>query len=758
MADPAPYDPVTSQKLGDTTIIGKPLDRVDGIPKVSGKARYAYEETTGEPVAYGFIVEAAIARGRISRIDSADASAVPGVLLVLTHLNAPRQAPFGPAAIPNRLSRARPLLNDANVLYYGQPVALVVATTFEIARQAAYLVRVAYQRDHADLNLKKSLDKAYRPNAVGPGYAADTSVGDFDSGFAGSKVQIDVTYSNGYQNHNPMEPHAALAIWEGDRLTVHASQQQIVNARQSLASTLQIPLEKARIVSRYVGGGFGSKLPVNSELVLAAMAAKMLGRPVKVGQTRQQMFSNTGHRPAFEQRVRLGANENGQLDAISHEVWLQTSRFDEYAEQAATVARSLYAAPNRQTRHRLVPLDIQHGESMRAPGEAPGLLAVECAMDELAVQLNMDPVELRIRNEPKVDPERGVPFSSRQLVHCLQQGAERFGWSDRPTKPRSRREGRLLIGFGMSAGIRPNKIGKSAARVSLRRDGGIIARLDMTDIGTGSYTILTQIVAEMLGVSPDAVTVELGDSNFPTTTGSGGSLGAGSSGSALYNACVALREAIIEAATHDAQSSLYGSNSVAAKFERGGVTIGANSERLAQIAQRAPNIIEAEGSILPSDNTQRYAQFSYGAYFTEVQVDVDTAEIRARRMLGVFDTGRILNERTARSQLIGGMVWGLSAALHEEGVIDDRYGQFVNRDLAGYHFPVHADMPQIDVVWLDGRDDTVNPLGSKGLGELSICGSGAAIANAVYNATGIRVRSFPVTLDKLLPSLTAEAF
>jgi xanthine dehydrogenase YagR molybdenum-binding subunit len=487
------------------------------------------------------------------------------------------------------------------------------------------------------------------------------------------------------------------------------------------------------------------------------MAAKMLGRPVKVAQTRQQMFSNTGHRPTFRQRVRLGANENGELQAISHEAWLQTSRFDEYAEQAATVTRSLYAAPNRQTRHRLVPLDMQHGESMRAPGEAPGLLAVECAMDELAVRLNMDPVELRIRNEPKIDPERGVPFSSRQLVQCLQQGAERFGWSERPTKPRSRREGRLLIGFGMSAGIRPNKIGNAAARVLLRPDGGITARLDMTDIGTGSYTILTQIVAEMLGVSPDMVTVELGDSNFPTTTGSGGSLGAGSSGAALFNACGALRKAILQTAIHERQSPLYGSNSTAARFERGGVTIGAHSERLEQIAQRAPRVIEAEDSIGPSASTQRYAQFSYGAYFAEVQVDVDTAEIRARRMIGVFDTGRILNKKTARSQLMGGMVWGLSAALHEEGVIDDRWGQFVNRDLAGYHFPVHADMPKIDVVWLDGRDDTVNPLGSKGLGELSICGSGAAIANAVYNATGIRVRSFPITLDKLLKGLTAEA-
>jgi xanthine dehydrogenase YagR molybdenum-binding subunit len=540
-------------------------------------------------------------------------------------------------------------------------------------------------------------------------------------------------------------------------LTIYASQQHVANARQALAATLQIPPEKIRLVSRYVGGGFGAKLIINPEVVLAALAARVLRRPVKVAQTRQQMFAQTGHRPAFVQRVRLGADREGRLLAIGHEAWSQTARFEEFAEQAATVTRSLYAAPHRLTRHRLVPLDLQHGETMRAPGEAPGLLAVESAIDELAVALDMDPVALRLCNEPALDPERDVPFSSRKLPECLREGARRFGWDDRPTAPRSRRDGRLLIGYGMAAGIRPNKIGRAAARVILRPDGRVAALLDMTDIGTGSYTILTQIVAEVLGVSPGAVTVALGDSDFPATTGSGGSMGAGSSGSALYNASVALAGAIGRAAVRDRRSLLYGSDPAGVQLMGGAAIVGNRSETLADIAARqGAGGIVAEGSVAPGDSYQRFSQHSFAAYFAEIQVDVDTAETRVRRMLGVFDAGRILNEKTARSQLIGGMIWGISAALHEESVIDGRYGTVVNRDLAGYHVPVHADIPEIEAVLLAGDDQAANPLGSKGVGELGICGAGAAVANAVYNATGVRVRSFPITIEKIMEALPRE--
>jgi xanthine dehydrogenase YagR molybdenum-binding subunit len=533
MADPRAYDPASSPKLDAVTFVCQPLDRLDGTAKVTGQAKYAYEYHTNPRAAYGFIVEATIARGRILALDTELAERAPGVRLVMTHLNAARQATFGPRAVANRNARARPVLVDAEILYFGQPIALVVADGFEQARAGAALVNTRYDREQAALALEDNLDRAYRPERVGPGFAPDTAVGDFEGAFAAAPVTVDATYDNAYQHHNPLEPHAALAEWDGDVLTAYVSQQNLATARAALAATLQIAPEKIHLVSRYIGGGFGSKLPINAEIALASLAARVLGRPVKVAQTRQQMFANTGHRPAFRQRIRLGADRNGRLTAIAHEVWGQTARFEEFAEQTATFTRSLYAAPNRRTRHRLVPLDLQHGETMRAPGEAPGLLVFESAMDELATALDIDPVELRLRNEPERDPELQIPFSSRRLATCLREGARRFGWDQRPKSPRSRREGRQLIGFGMSAGIRPNRIGKSSAQVTLRRDGGVTARLDMTDIGTGSYTILTQVVADAMGLPPAEIRIELGNSDFPETTGSGGSLGAGSACSAV---------------------------------------------------------------------------------------------------------------------------------------------------------------------------------------------------------------------------------
>lgn len=748
------YDPAVSPRLGAPNHVGQPLARLDGVAKVTGRATYAAEYKLDESAAFGFIVEATIGKGRIATLDTAAAENAPGVRLVLTHLNAPRQAAFGPPAVANRNARARPVLAGPDIQFYGEPIALVVADGFEQARAAAALVRARYHRTASAFVLQDNLDQAYRPQIVGPGYAPDSAIGDFAAGFAAAAVKIDVTYENAPQHHNPMEPHAALAQWDGDKLTAYVSQQQLSSARTALASTLRIPPEKIHLISRYIGGGFGSKLPINTEVVLASLAARMLGRPVKVVLTRPQMFTNTGHRPAFRQRIRLGADREGRLTAIAHEAAGETARFEEYAENVATFSRSLYAAPNRLTRHRLVPLDMQHGETMRAPGEAPGMLAFESAMDELAMALNIDPVELRLRNEPQVDPELHIPFSTRHLVTCLTEGARRFGWAQRPTIPASRREGRQLIGFGMSVGIRPNKLRESAAQATLHHDGRVSVRLDMTDIGTGSYTILTQVAADAMGLTPDAIRIELGDSDFPVTPGSGGSFGAGSSCSGLYNACIALRRVIALAAVGDERSPLWRAAATDVVFRNGLVSAGNAVESLVDIAARSPDGFHANGAIAPGDTYQRYSQNSYAAYFAEVQVDMDTAEVRARRMLGVFDAGRILNARTARSQLLGGMIWGLSSALHEAGVVDPRYGNFVAHDLASYHFAANADAPQIEIVMLDGTDDASNPLGSKGLGELAICGSGAAIANAIFNATGARVRSFPITLDKILGHLS----
>jgi xanthine dehydrogenase YagR molybdenum-binding subunit len=554
-----------------------------------------------------------------------------------------------------------------------------------------------------------------------------------------------------------MEPNACLAVPRGDDLIVYTSCQIVDAARASIAGTLQVPAERIHIVTPYVGGGFGSKLRIHYETILAVFAARALGRPVKVALTRQQIFHLVGVRPMSKQRVRLGAGRDGRLVAIAHEASMHTSRRVEFAELTATTTRSLYAAPHRLTRTRLVPLDLPRGEDVRAPGEAPGLLTVESAMDELAHALGMDPVELRIRNEPTLDPERGVPYSDRHLVDCLREGARRFGWERRPPEPASIREGQWLVGYGVAAAIRVHLQGPAKARVRLGADGTAVVLTDMTDIGTGTYTILTQVAADGLGLPPDRVRVELGRSEFPVSAGSAGSWGAGNSSTAVHRACAALREKLLTTACDDARSALHGLDPADAMFSGGRVSIGGASEALSEIVARDhPEGVDAEGEIVfmaDDPNYEAYAIHSYGAHFAEVGVDADTAEIRLRRMLGVFSVGRVLNAKTARSQLISGMIWGLGAALEEEAVVDPRSGAFVNRDLAQYLVPVHADIPEVDAVMLEGFDDKANVLGVKGLGELGICGAGAAVANAVFNATGVRVRDFPITLEKVLPGL-----
>jgi xanthine dehydrogenase YagR molybdenum-binding subunit len=701
------------------TIIGQPIDRVDGPLKVTGQATYAYEQwEAGQPL-YGFVVGATIGRGRITRIDTSRAERSPDVRMVMTYQNAPAQGT--PDLSLWSYARARPALSGPEVHHYGEPVALVVAATFEQARAAANLVKVDYAPEEGNYDFGARLDQAYAPKTVKGRWDTDTAVGDFDSAFATAEVTVDQRYTTPYQFSQPMEPAACLAVWHGDDLTAYVSAQTLMWARSSIAGTLRIDPQRVHLVTPYVGGGFGSKLGIHAETILAALAARQSSQPVKVAMTRQQIFHLVGPRPASSQRVRLGAGRDGRLVAIAHEVNMPTSPHEEYVEQTAVTTRSLYAAPNRLTRHRLTPLDLQPGEDVRAPGEAPGLLAVESAMDELADALGMDPVELRIRNEPAHDPERNVPFSDRRLVECMREGARRFGWDGRPARPASLRDGRWLVGYGMAAGIRMHFQGPTKVRVRLGPDGVAVVQTDMTDIGTGTYTILTQVAAERLELPLDRVRIELGDSDFPTSAGSGGSWGAANSSTSVHRACEALREKLRQA---------------------GG--------------QIPPEGLEAEGEIVGMADDPSYKAYSihtYGAHFAEVGVDADTAEIRLRRMLGVFSAGRILNAKTARSQLIGGMTWGVSSALLEGTMMDTRSGAFVNRDLAEYLVTVHADIPQIDAVMLDGSDERANVLGVKGLGELGNCGSGAAVANAVFNATGVRVRDFPITLDKVLPGL-----
>lgn len=750
-------NPIDENKQG---LIGKGVNRIDGPLKVTGQAKYSYEHQLEAKTAYGFLVGATIAKGKIRKINTTQAEKAPGVLLVLTHLNAPVQGDYGPAIPENTaMKRPKPFLDRTEIRYYGEPVAFVVAETFEAARNAAALVKVDYDEDPSGrFSLAKFQDQAYKPSSVEPGVAADTQQGDFEDAFRTAPVQVDATYTTPYQHHHAMELHASLATWSGDKLTIYSAHQLPASCCITLAKTLKVPKENIRLLCKYIGGGFGGKLYTEADAILSALAARMLGRPVKTSFTRQQTFANVPHRGEGIQRVRLGASPEGKLIAFGHECWLQTATFDECIEQAATFSRSLYAAPHRLTRHRGVALDLPPAGDMRAPGEAIGMLAVEQAMDELACQLNIDPVELRVINEPQIDPERQVPFSTRAMVPCLREGARRFGWENRPQKPGEKRDGEWFIGYGMAASIRANYLAESEARVVMDGSGKLRVEMAMTDIGTGTYTIMAQIAAETMGLPMSEVEVEMGDSDFPPTPGSGGSFGANSTGSALYYACMEMRKQLAEAAVQQAESPLSGLMAEAATFENGSVIIQGKSDRYKSIVSRLPQQkLTANGSITPLKTYEDYSQAAYGAHFVEVGVHAATGEIRLHRMLGVFTAGRILNEKTANSQAIGGMIWGVGGALLEGSVVDQRYGHFINQDLAGYHIAAHADVPNIQAIFLPEVDDKTGPLKIKGIGELSICGSGAAVANAVYNACGVRVRDYPITLDKIIEHLP-EAF
>ena len=715
-------------------LVGKPLDRVDGRLKVTGGARYAYEVLQGPATTYGYVVQASIGKGRIKSIDTRAAERAPGVLLVVTHRNVPAQG-------TGNHHEAHPVLTSPEVSYYGQPIAFVVAETFEEARAAAYLVRVSYDQSPGKYVLANHLDSARVPQVASSAAQPDSAVGDFTGAFAAAPVQLDVTYTTPLQSHAMMEPHATVAMWEGDKLTLYTANQMLSQGRDSVARTLKLLPDNVRLVSRYIGGGFGGKLWVNADAILAAIAARQLNRPVKTALTRQQIFHVTTHRSDTVQRIRLGTDHNGRILAIGHDVFSGNLPSEQTFEGAAIQTRTLYAGANRLTRHRLAPLDIPVASSMRAPGEAVGMLALESAMDELAEKLNLDPIELRVRNEPTQDPERHVPYSSRHLIACLQVGARRFGWDKRSPTPGQVRDGRWLVGMGMAAATRGNPLMPSKANVRLQPDGSARVRMAMTDIGTGTYTILTQIAADMLGLPPQRIRMELGDTSFPQAAGSGGSFGAGSSGSALFDACNSLRTKLARIAGMDPEI---------VHFANGRIESAGQSRILTALVGAG---IDADGEIDPGRTLKDYSQQSYGANFAEVGVDADTGEIRLRRMLGVFTAGRILNEKTARSQAIGGMIFGVGAALEEGMTLDPRFGSFVNHDLAEYLVPVHADIPDVDAIFLPELDNMSNPLKSKGIGELGICGAGASLSNAIYNACGARVRDYPITLDKMLSSL-----
>jgi xanthine dehydrogenase YagR molybdenum-binding subunit len=672
------------------------VNRVEGREKVTGRARYAAEYPAGD-VAYVSAVQSSIARGWIRSVDAEEALAVPGVVAVLSSAGPPR---LGTEDDPELA-----LFQSRYVAYHGQIVAAVVAGSPETARAAAGLVRVEYETEPHDVRLRVDHPGLYRPEKVNPALPADTERGDVAAALAEADVTIDATYTTPVLHNNPMEPHAALAVWEEDgSLTVYDSTQGASDDRDTIAAVLGLPAERVRVVSRHVGGGFGAKGTTRPHAILATIAARAAGRPAKVALTRQQMYAVTGHRTPTIQRIRLGADAGGRLTAIAHDVVEQSSRIVEFAEQTASPTRVMYAAPNRRTTHRLVRLDVPTPSWMRAPGECPGMFALESAMDELAIAAGIDPVELRVRNEPDTEPESGLPFSSRNLVACLREGARRFGWERRDPEPGIRLDGRRLTGTGVAASTYPARRMASRATATVE-DGGFVVRIAAADIGTGARTVLTGIAAQTLGVPADRVRVDVGDSALPRASLAGGSMGTASWGSAVVRACEALLKNGTEGTADTTED------------------------------------VEADTG---------FARHAFGAQFAEVQVDIDTGEVRVPRLLGVFAAGRILDEKLARSQLIGGMTMGLGMALMEETVIDDGSGAFLNRDLAQYHVAACADVQDIEAVWIEEEDPHLNPMGSKGIGEIGIVGTAAAIANAVHHATGRRIRDLPITPAKLV--------
>ena len=768
-------------------MVGKPLDRVDGRLKVTGAARYSAEFPLKNMV-HAVLMQSTIARGRIQSIDTRSALASPGVLAVITHLNAPKlatpaaQSPQsggggssgdakvtaanaessqsggesggGNAGGENPFEKPIPVLQDDQINFYGQHIGVVVAETLEQARHAATLVRVTYREERPATVMEANLANAYKPQKLLVPLEPDTQRGDVKRGLSEADVRVDQTYTTPNEHHNPMEAHATIAVWDGQQLKLYDASQNVNGVQKSVANTLRIPPQNVRVISSFIGGGFGSKYPTRGHTILAAIAAQQVQRPVKLVVTRQQMFTSVGFRSHSSQRIRLGAKRDGKLTAIAHEIHTQTYVFEEFIEHIGVATPMMYDSPNLLVTHRGVRLNLPTPTIMRAPGETPGMFAFESAMDELAYALKLDPIELRVRNEPARDPEKGLPWSSRSLVESFRQGAQRFGWERRNPAPRSMRDGRYLIGMGTASATYPTNRMPSSARVRILADGSAQVHLAATDIGTGTYTALTQIAADALGIPVEQVRVEIGDTQMPKTPGSGGSWGAASYGSAVHEACVAARAKILALAQQDQRSPLKNLSNADVDVREGRIFAKSDASRgetyRGILTKQNAKEVVAEVESNPDEAAKKYSMHAFGAQFAEVRVDPDLGMVRVTRFLGTYGTGRILNPKTARSQMIGGITMGIGMALHEETVVDERYGHFVNHNLGEYHMPVHADIPAIEAFFVEENDPHVNPLGVKGVGEIGIVGVAAAVANAVYHATGKRIRELPITPDKLL--------
>ena len=731
--------------------IGEPLTRVDGRAKVTGIAKYAAEFQPGSPT-YAVMVTSTIANGTITRMDTLAAQRAPGVLTVMTPANAMKLPGGGRAAVHPPAGRVLSLLQDTSVHYNNQPIAVVVAESLNEAIYAASLVQVKYQASSPQLDFEAGFAKAY-PKGHGhdPAMVAN---GSLDAGMAAGEVKVDQVYRTPMQNHNPMEPHATVAEWQGEMLTLYDATQNISGVKDTVAKALGLPDENVHVLCPFTGGGFGSKGSTWSHVVLAAMAAKVVNRPVKLVLERPQMFGPVGSRPRTYQHVVLAAKRDGVLTAVQHDVYSHTSVIEDFVEPSSNQTRMLYASPAISTSQKLVPLTVGTPTYQRAPGEATGTFAVEIAMDELAYKLSMDPIALRLKNYAEKDPTSNKPFSSKHLRECYAQGAERFGWAKRNPQPRSAKEGHLLVGWGMATATYSANRSAASVSITFQPNGRVIVASGSQDLGTGTYTIMAQVAAATLKMPIDLVDARLGDTRLPKAPGSGGSQSAASVTPAVE---AAAQQAMLKLAANsvaDPASPFHGLQPDQLTVAGGRIMrVGqpALSEPItALLARNGNQPVSATGSAQPEQDSEANSNHSFGAVFAEVSVDETLGMPHVRRVVAVYDIGTLLNEKTGKSQLIGGIVWGISLALLEQTHLDLRTGRPVNNNLAEYHVPVNADIGDIDVSVLNIPDKKFNSLGARGIGEIGITGAGAAVANAIYHATGKRLRSCPITPDQLM--------
>jgi xanthine dehydrogenase YagR molybdenum-binding subunit len=724
-------------------------ERYDGLAKVTGKAKYAAEFTVKDP-AYAFIVQSTIPNGSVAAIDQSAAMRAPGVLTIMTPFNAPK---LPSPKIQPPASRHITLLQETAVFYSGQPIAVVVASSLEQAKFAANLLKISYKREPAKLDFTGRLSEARPPNQPGR-EPADSTRGDIAASLAKSRVRIEETYTTPIQNHNPMEPHATIASWDGDKLHLYDSTQSISGVKQTAARSLGIPVDNVHVQCPYTGGGFGSKGSTWSHVILCAMAAKAVGRPVKLALDRTQMFGPVGARPRTVQKIKLGATADGKLLAIQHDVIVHTSVMEDFLEPSAIQTRLLYDSESNVTSHKLVEMNLGVATFQRAPGESTGTAALEVAMDELAWKLKMDPVELRLANYAEKDPGKDRPFSSKHLREAYEQAADRFGWSKRPREIGATTEGNKLIGWGMATATYPANRSAAMAVCRYLPDGRGYVGCGSQDLGTGTYTIMADTAATFLGLDAHMIDAELGDSTLPKAPGSGGSQSAASIGPAIQAAAMQAKLKLCEIAVADASSPFYGLKAEDLDAKDGKLFAKASpgkSDAIVAILERAGGKpVEATASAEPGEDRTAYTSQSFGAVFAEVAVDKDTHMVQVRRVVGAYDVGTLMNQTTGLNQLMGGIVWGVGLALHEETHIDPVYGRTVNENLAEYHVPVNADIGTIDVSVVGIADTKFNPLGARGIGEIGITGVAAAVSNAIYHATGKRVRDFPITPDKLM--------